>query len=51
MKISDVNLNDLDCFEKATPHECFTLLPKEEPFDLHKGPDGEQDDDGRRDRG
>ena len=43
MKISDVNLNDLDCFEKATPHERFTLLRKEEPLYRHKGPDGEQD--------
>ena len=43
MKISDVNLNDLDCFEKATPHEWFTLLRKEEPLYLHQGPDGEQD--------
>ncbi len=43
MKISDVNLNDLDAFEKATPHEWFTLLRKEDPLHLHKGPDGEQD--------
>jgi cholest-4-en-3-one 26-monooxygenase len=44
MKISDVNLNDLDVFEASgTPHEWFSLLRAEDPLHLHRGPDGDQD--------
>ena len=43
MKLSDVDLNDLDTFEKATPHEQFTLLRNESPVHLHEGPPGDQD--------
>ena len=43
MKISDVNLNDLDEFERGTPHHWFELLRREDPVHRHAGPDGEED--------
>ncbi len=43
MKLSDVNLNDLDVFEKGTPHAWFKLLRREAPVHRHAGADGEED--------
>ena len=40
MQLSDVNLNDLDAFEKQCPHEMFDLLRREAPVFWHEEPDG-----------
>ena len=34
MQLSDVDLNDLDAWEKATPHEQFRVLRRESPIYL-----------------
>lgn len=43
MRLADVDLNDLDHFERGTPHDWFRLLRREAPVFRHKGPPGEQD--------
>ena len=43
MKISDIDLNDLDVFEKGTPHHWFKLLRAEDPIHLHSGANGDRD--------
>ena len=43
MKLSEVDLNDLDTFEKGTPHEQFKLLRAEAPVYRHAGAPGEED--------
>jgi cholest-4-en-3-one 26-monooxygenase len=43
MKLSDIDLNRLDVFEKATPHDQFALLRREAPVHRHEAPPGEQD--------
>ena len=43
MNLSDVDLNDLDTFEKGTPHDQFKLLRSEAPVHRHKGSPGEED--------
>jgi cholest-4-en-3-one 26-monooxygenase len=43
MKLSDIDLNDLDTFEKGTPHDQFTLLRREAPVHRHAGSPGEED--------
>jgi cholest-4-en-3-one 26-monooxygenase len=40
MQLSDVNLNDLDAFERGCPHEMFDLLRREAPVFWHEEPDG-----------
>ncbi len=40
MKLSDVDLNDLDLFERHTPHEMFALLRREAPVYWHPESDG-----------
>jgi cholest-4-en-3-one 26-monooxygenase len=35
MQLSDVDLNDLDTFERGTPHEMFKLLRREAPVYWH----------------
>jgi cholest-4-en-3-one 26-monooxygenase len=43
MKLSDIDLNDLDTFEKGTPHDQFALLRREAPVHRHAGAPGEED--------
>jgi cytochrome P450 len=43
MQISDVDLNDLDTFEKGTPHEQFRVLRREDPVHRHRGVPGQED--------
>ena len=43
MKLSDVDLNNLDTFEKGTPHDQFALLRREAPVHRHAGLAGEED--------
>lgn len=43
MKISEVDLNDLDVWERATPHDQFSLLRAEEPVYRHPGLPGQED--------
>ncbi len=40
MQLSDVDLTDLDTFEKGTPHEQFRLLRREAPVFWHEESDG-----------
>ena len=40
MQLSDVNLNDLDVFERSVPHEWFRLLRREAPVHWHDEADG-----------
>jgi cholest-4-en-3-one 26-monooxygenase len=40
VQLSDVNLNDLDAFEKQCPHEMFDVLRRESPVHWHDEPDG-----------
>jgi cholest-4-en-3-one 26-monooxygenase len=40
MKLTDVDLNDLDLFERRVPHEMFRLLRREAPVYRHPEPDG-----------
>jgi cholest-4-en-3-one 26-monooxygenase len=40
MQLSDVNLTDLDTFEKGTPHDQFRLLRREAPVFWHEETDG-----------
>jgi cholest-4-en-3-one 26-monooxygenase len=40
MKIPEINLNDLDVFEKGIPHDWFRRLRKEAPVYWHEEPDG-----------
>jgi cholest-4-en-3-one 26-monooxygenase len=40
MQLSDVNLNDLDVFERGVPHEWFRLLRREAPVHWHDEDDG-----------
>jgi cytochrome P450 len=43
MQISDVDLNDLDTFEKGTPHDQFRVLRREDPVHRHRGVPGQED--------
>jgi len=43
MKLSDVDLNDLDNFERGTPHDQFKLLRHEAPVYRHEGAVGDRD--------
>ena len=43
MKLSEVDLNNLDAFEAGAPHDQFELLRKEAPIHRHAGPSGEED--------
>ena len=43
MKLSEVDLNDLDTFEKGTPHDQFKLLRNEAPVYRHRGGPGQED--------
>lgn len=43
MKLSEVDLNDLDTWERGTPHEQFTLLREEAPVHRHAGLPGQED--------
>ena len=36
MQLSDVNLDDLDVFERGVPHEWFRLLRREAPVFWHE---------------
>ncbi len=40
MQLSDVNLTDLDTFEKGVPHDQFALLRREAPVFWHEENDG-----------
>jgi cholest-4-en-3-one 26-monooxygenase len=40
MQLSDVNLNDLDVFERGVPHEWFRLLRREAPVHWHEETNG-----------
>ncbi len=40
MKLSEVNLNDLDAFERGCPHEMFDLLRREAPVFWHQDAQG-----------
>ena len=40
MQLSDVNLNDLDAFERGCPHEMFDLLRREAPVFWHEESEG-----------
>ena len=40
MQLSDVNLNDLDAFEKQCPHDMFDVLRRESPVHWHEEPNG-----------
>ncbi len=40
MNLSDVDLTDLDLFQKGTPHEAFKLLRAEAPVYFHEESDG-----------
>jgi cholest-4-en-3-one 26-monooxygenase len=43
MKLSDIDLNNLDTFQAGTPHEQFKLLRNEAPVHRHVGDPGEED--------
>jgi cytochrome P450 len=43
MKLSDIDLNNLDTFEKAPPHDQWKLLRNEAPVFRHAGAPGEED--------
>jgi cholest-4-en-3-one 26-monooxygenase len=43
MKLSEVDLNNLDTFEQGLPHEQFKVLRNEAPVHLHEGAPGEQE--------
>ncbi|TDI99154.1 MAG: cytochrome P450 [Deltaproteobacteria bacterium] len=43
MKLSDIDLNDLDTFEKGPPHDQWKLLRNEAPVFRHAGAPGEED--------
>lgn len=43
MKLSDIDLNDLDNFERSTPHDQFELLREQAPVYRHAGADGDSD--------
>ena len=43
MQLSDIDLNDLDVFEKGTPHHWFKRLRAESPVYLHPGVEGQRD--------
>ncbi len=43
MKLSEVDLNNLDTFEKGTPHDQFKLLRNEAPVYRHRGGPGQED--------
>lgn len=43
MQLSDVNLNDLDTFERETPHDWFKLLRSESPVHRHEGAADQED--------
>jgi len=40
MKLSEVNLNDLDAFERACPHDMFETLRREDPVHWQDEPGG-----------
>ena len=40
MQLSDVNLNDLDVFERGVPHDWFRLLRREAPVHWHEEQSG-----------
>jgi cholest-4-en-3-one 26-monooxygenase len=40
MRLSDVNLNDLDVFERGVPHDWFRVLRREAPVHWHDEPGG-----------
>jgi cholest-4-en-3-one 26-monooxygenase len=40
VKLSDVDLTDLDAFERGVPHEWFALLRREDPVHWHEEADG-----------
>ena len=40
MDLSDIDLTDLDVFERRTPHEWFRLLRKEAPVHWHEEKNG-----------
>ena len=40
MKLSDVDLNDLDAFERGCPHDMFETLRREDPVHWHEEPGG-----------
>jgi cholest-4-en-3-one 26-monooxygenase len=39
LQLSDIDLNDMDRFQDAFPHEWFTYLRRERPIYFHEGPD------------
>ncbi len=41
ISLSDIDLNDMDRFQDAFPHEWFTYLRREHPIFWHEGPDPE----------
>jgi cholest-4-en-3-one 26-monooxygenase len=43
MKLSDVDLTNLDTFQQGTPHEQFKLLRNQAPVFRHPGAPGEED--------
>jgi cytochrome P450 len=43
MQIHDVDLNDLETFQRGTPHDQFRILRREDPVHRHPGAPGEQD--------
>lgn len=43
MKLSEVDLNDLDVWEQRTPHEQFKVLRHEDPVHRHVGAPGQED--------
>ena len=40
MQLSDIDLNDLDVFERGVPHDWFRLLRREAPVFWHEGDQG-----------
>jgi len=40
MNLSEVNLNDLDVFERGCPHDMFDTLRREDPVHWHEEPGG-----------
>ena len=40
MKLSEVNLNDLDAFERGCPHDMFEVLRREAPVFWQDEPNG-----------
>jgi cholest-4-en-3-one 26-monooxygenase len=40
MKLSEIDLTDLDTFEQAVPHEAFALLRREDPVHWHEEQQG-----------